>query len=72
MASLDAAGAVISAGEPEYHGDPLGSGVLCFHHFGWALLDDLRGAGFADAAARRIHDPALGLPHPHWVLRAIR
>jgi SAM-dependent methyltransferase len=36
--------------EPEYHGDPVGGqGVLCYYHFGWQLLDDLRQAGFADA-----------------------
>jgi SAM-dependent methyltransferase len=34
---------------PEYHGDPLDpSGVLCFRHFGWALMRDLREAGFRD------------------------
>ena len=34
---------------PEYHGDPLSSeGCLCFYHFGWELLDDLRSAGFRD------------------------
>jgi len=33
----------------EYHGDPLSSnGCLCFHHFGWEILDDLRNAGFQD------------------------
>ena len=57
---------------PEYHGDPLGGGVLCFHHFGWDLLDALREAGFADATALRAHDPAQGLPEPLWVLRATR
>jgi len=57
---------------PEYHGDPLGGGVLCFHHFGWDLLDALREAGFADAGALRVHDPSLGLPEPVWVLRAAR
>ncbi len=34
----------------EDHGDPLGNGVLRFHHFGWDLLDDLRAAGYRDAA----------------------
>ena len=57
---------------PEYHGDPLGGGVLCFHHFGWDLLDALREAGFADAVALRVRDPAHGLPEPLWVLRATR
>ena len=38
--------------EPEYHGDPLTvDGCLCYQHFGWDLLDDLRAAGFARAWA---------------------
>jgi hypothetical protein len=37
--------------EPEYHGDPVGgSGILCFYHFGWEILQDLRNAGFATAS----------------------
>jgi SAM-dependent methyltransferase len=65
-------GIVEHAGEPEYHGDPLGGGVLCFHHFGWALLDDLRAAGFAQAEACRAHEPAGALPQGQWVIRARR
>ena len=38
--------------EPEYHGDPIQKqGILCFHHFGWQLLDQLKEAGFRDAYA---------------------
>jgi SAM-dependent methyltransferase len=37
---------------PEYHGDPLGADdCLCYQHFGWDLLDELRGAGFSRAWA---------------------
>lgn len=37
---------------PEYHGDPLTQeGCLCFHHFGWDLLDQLRAIGFSSAVA---------------------
>jgi SAM-dependent methyltransferase len=57
---------------PEYHGDPLGGGVLCFHHFGWDLLDAMRECGFAEAEALRVADPERGLPEPQWVLRARR
>jgi SAM-dependent methyltransferase len=57
---------------PEYHGDPLGGGVLCFHHFGWDLLDAMREAGFAQAEALRVSDPERGLPEAQWVLRARR
>jgi hypothetical protein len=46
---------------PEYHGDPLsGDGILCFRHFGWNLLDDLRRAGFAEAHAAVFHSEAMG------------
>lgn len=56
---------------PEYHGDPLGGGVLCFHRFGRGLVDALRDAGFASAEAIAVEDPAAGLPQTVWVLRAV-
>lgn len=38
--------------EPEYHGDPIsGAGILCFRHYAWNVLQDLREAGFRDAYA---------------------
>ena len=41
---------------PEYHGEPLSSdGVLCFQHFGWQMLDQMRNAGFRDAYAICYH-----------------
>lgn len=37
---------------PEYHGNPLSSdGILCFQHFGWEMLDEIRQAGFQEAYA---------------------
>ena len=40
---------------PEYHGDPLDPrGCLCFHHFGWDVLDFLRQAGFRHVEAYSI------------------
>jgi len=34
---------------PEYHTDPFGRrDVLCFHHFGWQLLQELTAIGFHD------------------------
>jgi SAM-dependent methyltransferase len=68
----DGRGGVRFAGEPEFHGDPVGGGVACFHHFGWDLLQDMRDAGFADACACRVHGPGVGLPEAQWVLRAVR
>ncbi|QCQ21375.1 class I SAM-dependent methyltransferase [Desulfoglaeba alkanexedens ALDC] len=36
---------------PEYHGDPLREeGCLCFRHFGWECLEELRAAGFSEAS----------------------
>lgn len=46
---------------PEYHGDPLsGDGVLCFQHFGWEMLDQIRAAGFRDAYALCYHSMEFG------------
>ena len=72
LARLDAAGRIEHLQPPEYHGDPLGGGVLCFHHFGWDLLAAMRDAGFGHAEAVRMHDPANGCPEPLWLLRARR
>lgn len=53
-ATLGADGQVQHLLPPEYHGDPVNpdKGVLCFYHFGWQLLRDLRDAGFSDASFR--------------------
>jgi hypothetical protein len=51
--------------EPEYHVDPLNpEGCLCFYHFGWALLDDLRSVGFEDAYVARYASRAFGYLGP--------
>src|SRR5262249_30203852 len=48
-ARVDADGNIEHLLKPEYHGDPLKpEGCLSFYTFGWALLDDLRDAGFKD------------------------
>jgi len=71
LARVDAAGRVEHLQQPpEYHGDPLSGGVLCFHHFGWDLLDAIRESGFADAEALRLHEPTQGLPEAQWIIRA--
>ena len=37
---------------PEYHGNPVSeSGSLCYTHFGWEMLDQLRSCGFKDVYA---------------------
>lgn len=49
-ASLCPDGSVIHHCPPEYHGDPVNkSGVLCYYHFGWNLLDNIRECGFSDS-----------------------
>jgi len=51
-ARLAADGQIEHLQPAEYHGNPLSAeGCLCYYHFGWQLLDDLRATGFADAAA---------------------
>jgi len=51
-AHRDEAGKVNHVLPPEYHGDPLNAdGCLCYRHFGWKLLDELRDAGFVEANA---------------------
>jgi len=72
IARACADGTVEFSGEPEYHGDPRGGGIPCFHHFGWDLPDALRQAGFGDAALLRVRQPAHGIPGGLWVVRAVR
>ena len=46
-------GQLLHLDTPQYHGDPVqpNRGVLCYQEFGGDLLDRMREAGFADAAA---------------------
>jgi hypothetical protein len=46
--------------EPEYHGNPLGPPSLCFNTFGWALLEDMRSAGFSAAYVVPYRNARLG------------
>jgi SAM-dependent methyltransferase len=47
---------------PEYHGNPLDpeQGSLCFHHFGWDILDYLKQAGFRRASTYSTWSRELG------------
>ncbi|MBL6082729.1 class I SAM-dependent methyltransferase [Belnapia sp. T18] len=73
-AELDADGGIRHIMPPEYHGDPLDtSGVLCFRHFGWALIEDLRLAGFRNARMMFFWSSELGhLGGMQSVLEAVR
>lgn len=47
--------------EPEYHGDPVNQqGCLSFYTFGWRIIDDLKRAGFAQAACHFYWSESLG------------
>lgn len=56
-ASQAANGEIRNILEPEYHGNPLGGGSLCFQHFSWDILDHLRNAGFSKATAHMYWGP---------------
>ena len=71
-ARIDAAGEVEHLLEPEYHGDPVAGGILCFYHFGWDLTDAARAAGFSDARMRLPWAPGLGYCDALWTLVATR
>jgi len=58
--------------EPEYHGDPVTGGILCFYHFGWDLVDDARDAGFGNACMQLPWAPGLGYCNALWTLVATR
>lgn len=72
IAFIRADGEIETFGDPEYHGDPVSNGVLCFHHLGWDLLAAMREAGFAEAEALRVSDVEQGIPEPLWLFRARR
>ncbi|MES2625104.1 MAG: class I SAM-dependent methyltransferase [Pseudomonadota bacterium] len=68
-ATVDAEGNVQHLMEPEYHGDPISNaGCLCFYHFGWQLLDELKDCGFKTAAAHIYWSDKLGYLGQHQAL----
>lgn len=71
-ARLDANGAIEHLLEPEYHGDPISGGVLCFYHFGWDLLARIRAAGFTSVRMVMPWAPGDGLAYGLWTLLATR
>ncbi len=71
-AGIDDSGNVFHLLEPEYHGDPIGGGVLCFQHFGWDVLEVTRRAGFAQAHMVMPWAPEQGLFYGLWMLVATR
>jgi SAM-dependent methyltransferase len=61
-ARFDASGQLVHLLPAAYHGDPLRpeAGVLCFHDFGWDILDAARAVGFSSAAALAYHSLEFG------------
>ena len=57
---------------PEYHGDPISGGILCYYHFGWDILEHFRAAGFAEASMVMPYSLEHGLPYGMWTLMARR
>lgn len=58
----------------EYHGNPVSSdGSLCFQHFGWGMLEDLRRAGFSKVRAHSYWAPTHGhLGGPFFIFSATK
>ena len=57
---------------PEYHGDPISRGILCYYHFGWDILEHFRTAGFTEASMVMPYSLEQGLPYGMWTLLARR
>jgi hypothetical protein len=48
-ATVNSEGNITHLLEPEYHGNPTTrTSCLCYYHFGWELLEELKFAGFSD------------------------
>ncbi|MCR6626421.1 MAG: class I SAM-dependent methyltransferase [Pseudoxanthomonas sp.] len=71
-AEVTGSGEIVHLLPPEYHGDPISGGVLCFYHFGWDILDEVRAAGFSEAHMVMPWDPEGGVYFGNWTLIARR
>lgn len=71
-ARLRADGEIEHICTPEFHGDPLGDGVLCFYHFGWDITEVARSAGFSRVGMTMAWAPQNGVLYGHWMLVAYR
>jgi SAM-dependent methyltransferase len=72
-ASVNDDGTILHHLPPVYHGDPIDpNGVLCFHDFGWDLLDTLRGAGFSEVEITLFTAPHYGYVGLQYIVIAKR
>lgn len=69
-ARLDAQGGIEHLLEPEFHGDPISGGVLCWYHFGWDIIAACRQNGFCSAQMVMPWNPAKGFHYGLWTLIA--
>jgi SAM-dependent methyltransferase len=62
-ATMSADGTINHILPPEYNGDPVNEsldGILCFTHFGWEMMEQLKSVGFKDAYAITYWSDSLG------------
>ncbi len=73
-ASINDSGEIIHHYPAEYHGDPVtGKGVLCYTHFGWQMLDQVREIGFSDAYLTCFYSEEFGyLGGDHYMFVAVK
>lgn len=71
LAQADGRGGLLWLGEAEWHHDPLGARIPCFHRFGWTLLQRAQAAGLSKAQWCRVNEPKAAL-FGLWVFRARR
>ena len=71
-ARIEADGTLLHLEPPEFHGDPVSDGVLCFYHFGWDLLDWVRAAGFGKVEVATAWSPGLGLMGKQFAISALK
>jgi hypothetical protein len=74
-AELKADGSIVHHLPAEYHGDPVNpeGGILCFWHFGWPFVNDLKEAGFSAVKVHLIWSAShLILGKPVMVFEAIK
>lgn len=67
-ATIGASGETVHLLPPEYHGDPISEGVLCYYHFGWDILALARDAGFRKSEMVMPWSPEHGLHYGLWTL----
>lgn len=58
--------------EPEYHGDPISGGILCWNHFGWDVLEVARKAGFSSVKMTMPLPEDSAAWYGLWTLIAVR